>query len=301
MGGRIVDHPGLGTTGFLGGWCFSMNLLSGWFRSHTPGSHLERHEYDTLFANEDEHWWFVGTRRTLLRIADIAIATMEAEQKVSAGALPQQSALKLLDVGCGTGATLAAFESRPVERFGIEPEAAAVEFCHKRGLTEVRQGCAESLPFPDSAFDLVLALDVLEHLEDDRAGLSEITRVVKPGGFVLLTVPAHPFLWSEHDVVLHHKRRYTYPIFAELLRSQALVPIVFSYYNCVLFPVVAAVRLARRLFLSGKSTDAMTSDVVMPPKPINRFLTQLLGAEQYVLPRVRLPFGVSLITLCRRS
>ncbi|NUN14666.1 MAG: class I SAM-dependent methyltransferase [Myxococcales bacterium] len=261
---------------------------------------MERHEYDTLFANEDQHWWFVGTRQVILRVADIALSQIETEREIGCSPFPKVGLPKLLDVGCGTGATLAGFESRNVDRFGIEPEAAAVEFCHRRGLTGVTQGCAESLPFSDGLFDLVMALDVLEHLDDDRAGLAEITRVIRPGGFVLLTVPAHPFLWSEHDVALHHKRRYTYSTFAELIAGQPLRQVVFSYYNCVLFPVVAAVRLVRRFFAAAKPTSGLTSDVVMPHLYVNRLLTEVVASERYVLPHVRLPVGVSLITLCQK-
>ena len=247
---------------------------------------MDQREYETMFRHEDVHWWFVGTRRVIVELARRALE--------GAGPSP-----RILDVGCGTGATLAQLgrlRGGAVRAFGVEPDADAVAFCERRGLTSVVRGQAEALPFEDGSFELALALDVIEHIEDDGAAVRELVRVVRPGGAVLLTVPAHPFLWSRHDVALHHVRRYRRRELVQVLEGAGLRIDLLSYYNAALFPAVAAVRLAQRL---RPPVADVHSDVAMPPAPVNAALGALLGAERHLLGRVPLPMGVSLIASCR--
>lgn len=242
---------------------------------------MERTEYETMFLHEDVHWWFVGTRRVIMTLARRALRGCDRTPRV-------------LDVGCGTGATLARLEG--MEAFGVEPEAAALAYCARRGLSRVVRGRAEELPFADGTFDLVMALDVIEHIEDDAAAARELVRVTRPGGAVLITVPAHPLLWSSHDAALHHVRRYRRPEFERVLTGAGLRIESLGWYNTTLFPVVAAVRLLQRV-VGGRGSPK--SDVSLPPAPVNAALTALLGAERHLVGRVPLPFGVSLIALCR--
>ncbi|HEU0023810.1 MAG TPA: class I SAM-dependent methyltransferase, partial [Thermoleophilaceae bacterium] len=156
---------------------------------------MEDRIYPLVYELEDRHWWFRGRRavlRALIRRAGI------------------QPRRRVLDAGCGTGRNLQDYRLLGPAA-GIDPSASAVEFCHGRGLTDVRQAGVEALPFDDAAFDLVFATDVLEHVDDDRAALHELRRVVAPGGLLVATVPAYMWLWTESDVALHHRRRYSRP------------------------------------------------------------------------------------------
>ena len=237
-----------------------------------------------MFSHEDVHWWFRGTRRVILSLA--------------ARALPSEGA-RVLDVGCGTGATLEAIAACH-SAFGVDLELRGLGYCRRRGLLRVAAARAEALPFPDGAFDLTLALDVIEHIQDDHAALRELRRVTRPGGHLLLTVPAHPLLWSRHDVALHHKRRYRRRDLVAALEGADLRIETLSWYNAALFPPIAALRLLRRL--GGVPTDAgqVKSDVALPPAPLNAALAAVLGAERWAVGRFPLPFGLSLIALVRR-
>ena len=245
---------------------------------------MESNEYEIMYANEDVHWWFQGTRTVILDYCQMNSDRLGDHKP------------RILDVGCGTGGTLMALRE-VADVTGIELDAGAVEFCKERGLEQVFQGAAESLPFDDNAFDMVFALDVIEHLDDDTVGLQEFFRVLKPGGDLVITVPAYQFLWSHHDVALHHRRRYTKRKLLDAIRGVGLSVQRASYYNTLLFPIVAGVRLMQRL--SGTDGPS-TSDVSLPPKWINRLLCTLLESERFALRGVSLPFGVSLIALAKK-
>ena len=234
-----------------------------------------------MFENEDHHWWFQGTRAVILDVAREAL-TPRGEKDI-----------RILDVGCGTGATLRALSSFG-EVHGVEPDPGAVAHCLARGLSTVVEGRAEQLPFEDNSFDVVVALDVLEHLEDDRRAMLEMKRVLREGGTLVLTVPAFPFLWSAHDEALHHLRRYRKTEILALLEVSGFRTEKCSYYNAFLFPIVAAVRLSQRFRRSGAP---VRSDVQMPNSAVNRVLQAVLSSERWVLRRSVFPVGVSLIAL----
>jgi len=246
---------------------------------------MESNEYEIMYANEDVHWWFQGTRTVILDYSRMS------------GSQSEESVPKVLDVGCGTGATLVAL-AEVADVTGIELDAGAVAFCRERGLEQVVEGSAESLPFSDGAFDMVFALDVIEHLDDDEAGLREFLRVLKPGGKLVVTVPAYQFLWSQHDEALHHRRRYTRPQLLRALQSAEFHIDRASYYNTLLFPLVAGVRLMQRLV--GTNGPAK-SDVSLPPRWLNGLLYTLLASERFALRGFRLPFGVSLIAIASKA
>ena len=212
------------------------------------------------------------------------------------GPQPEGNLPKVLDVGCGTGATLVALDE-VADVTGIELDAGAVAFCKERGLEQVVEGSAESLPFADGSFDMVFALDVIEHLDDDEVGLREFSRVLKPGGKLVVTVPAYQFLWSQHDEALHHRRRYTRSQLLRVLKSTGFHIQRASYYNTLLFPLVAAVRLMQRVL----PTDGPAkSDVSLPPRWLNGLLYNVLASERFALRGLRLPFGVSLIAVATK-
>lgn len=239
--------------------------------------------YPAYFEIEGRHWWFLGRRRIFLRL-------IEHEFPPAAGAIA------VLDFGCGTGAFL-----EHLERFGtvsaVDADAAAVAFCHDRGRTEVQHvPPGAPLPFADATFDLVTALDVIEHIDDDVAALAELRRVLRPGGRLLVAVPAYMFLWGKQDEVSHHRRRYTARTLRRALEQAGFALERTSYFNTLLFPPIAAVRLGRRLL---RRPGAAQSDFDLGPPALNRALGAAFGAEAEIVARRGLPFGVSVLALAR--
>ena len=248
---------------------------------------MEASEYRTIFEAEERHFWFCGSRRIIMDWVDKALGDMSARQRAT-----------VLDVGAGTGGVLAMLQQRG-EAWGVEwsPEGAA--FIGDRGLRVVRAGLP-CLPFRDSAFDLAVSLDVFEHVLDDQAAMAEVRRVLRPGGRLIATVPALRWLWSEHDEALHHHRRYHLPEFRQRLEAAGFTVQRLSYYNTLLLPPIVATRLAGRLRGRRRGEQGPpTSDVAIPPAPINRALAAIFGAEVHLLQRVRLPVGASLIVDAR--
>jgi SAM-dependent methyltransferase len=239
--------------------------------------------YPAYFEIEGRHWWFVGRRRIFLRLL---------AQQFPAAARP----LDVLDFGCGTGAFL-----EHLERFGsvsaVDADASAVAFCHDRARSEVQLvPPGAPLPFPDASFDLATALDVIEHIDDDVAALAELRRALRPGGRLLVAVPAYRFLWGKQDEVSHHRRRYTARTLRGALERAGFAVDRTSYFNTILFPPIATVRLGRRLL---RRPGAAQSDFDLGPAGLNRVLGAVFGAEAGVLARRDLPFGVSVLALAR--
>lgn len=234
---------------------------------------------------EDVHWWFVARRRIFLSLLDSHLKN---------GATGTR---RVLDIGCGTG-TMLTHLARYGDAEGIDVDAEAIEYCHARGLTQVSQAPADHLPFDDSTFDLVTALDVIEHIDDDRGALCEVHRVLRPGGTLLLSVPAYRFLWGRQDDINLHKRRYLASEVRERLISAGLQVVRLSYINAVLFPAIAAVRLVRHLLPKPQTLE---SDFSFPaPRPLNSLLGQVFGAERFVVRQFDIPFGVSIVALARK-
>src|ERR1044072_4730710 len=159
---------------------------------------MQQHTYSIMYEVEGTHWWFAGRRRIIRSFVEEICRSFDFKDR----------APRILDVGCGTGANLELLGEFG-EAEGVDVSVDALAFCRARGLQNVRQGAAEKLPYEDGAFDLVTALDVVEHLDDDGAVLSEMRRVLRVGGRALLFVPAFMFLWGVQDDVSNHRRRYT--------------------------------------------------------------------------------------------
>ncbi len=184
---------------------------------------------------------------------------------------------------------------------GVDIDAEAIGYCRERGLEAVRLGEAARLPFADGTFDLVTALDVVEHLDDDRGALTEMRRVLKPGGQILVTVPAHRFLWGDQDEVNQHKRRYAARELRGALDATGFEIQRLSYMNALLFPPIAAARLLRRLERRVRPDVPQESDFRYPaPSPLNFVLGHVFAAEGPVLQRLDIPFGVSIVALARK-
>jgi SAM-dependent methyltransferase len=239
---------------------------------------VEEHVYQQLYDLEDAHWWFRGRRAVLWAMLRRA-------------GLPDHP--RVLDAGCGTGRNLAEFGRLGTAR-GVDPSPAAIEFCRRRGLGEVEAAGIEALPFADGAFDLILATDVLEHVERDEAAASELRRVAAPGALLLVTVPAYRWLWSQHDDSHHHLRRYTAGALRTRLTAAGWRPVLLTYFNTLLLPAIALVRLLARRRSSSRTDYQLTGGV------LNRLLEQPMRAEAALIQRgARFPAGVSIGVVCR--
>lgn len=185
---------------------------------------------------------------------------------------------------------------------GAEYATGAVELARERGTATVIQArLPDQMPFGPGQFGLVTLLDVLEHIDDDEGSARVIARLLCPGGYLIVTVPAFPFLWSEHDTQHHHKRRYKALQLQRCLASAGLEISWMSYYNSLLFPVVSAVRLLRNLIPPRGSSARVGQDLIMPPAPINKLLETVFASERLWLGKVPVPFGVSLIAVaCKK-
>jgi SAM-dependent methyltransferase len=243
-----------------------------------------------MYRAEAEHFWFRGTRRVIVSALTRALG-------------PRLRGARVLDVGCGTGFTLTQLPPQ-ARAVGLDCSNTALRLARRRasGAALVR-GSAYALPFAAGSFDAVLALDVLEHLDDDLAAAREIHRVLARGGVAIVTVPAFQALWSAHDEALDHRRRYRLPRIEAVLREAGLEVEHGSYYNFFLFPVVAAARLAERArgLLSAAAPTDRSTDLRVPPAPVNALLGAVLGAERALAPRLRLPVGVSCLVIARRA
>jgi ubiquinone/menaquinone biosynthesis C-methylase UbiE len=240
---------------------------------------MYEHEYETMYRLEDFYWWHIA-RRAL--IEDLIVE-----------GLGGRTGARLLDVGCGTGANLATF-ARHARATGIDMSAEALSFCKERGVPSVARSRVERLPFADGTFDVVTALDVLEHTDDDLEALAELRRVCRPGGLLITTVPAYGFLWSEHDEALRHRRRYTrHELRNKLTLSDFRVERASYFITTLFFPIVA-LRVHQGLF--KRSTRPRTSLRVLPGWA-NSLLVHLLGLERRALRRINLPFGVSIVSV----
>jgi SAM-dependent methyltransferase len=244
---------------------------------------MESELYDVIRRTEADHWWYVGRRRIVF---DWVERYLGAARR---GAV--------LDIGCGTGYNLEELRHRGVTAVGLDLSEKALSFCRDRGLRRLVQGDAARLPCRDAAFDVVLALDLIEHVEDDGAALAGLMRALKPGGRLIVFTPAFPFLWSVQDRVSHHYRRYTRAELGAKLRGAGYTVDKLSYANTLLFPVVAAGRMALRL--SGRA-DRVTSENELHPSWSNGILTAIFSAERVLLRWANLPVGVSLLAVASR-
>lgn len=240
-------------------------------------------EHDKLYAAETRHFWFQGTRTVILSLLRQALG-------------PRLGTSRLLDIGCGTGYTLTRLPATTTA-VGIDSSRHALRLAQRRApKATLVQGDAYRLPFAENAFDAILALDVLEHLDDDIQAASEVARVLRPGGAAIFTVPAFAWLWNEHDEALSHRRRYRLAELETVLSAAGFTIQISTYYNTLLFPLVVANRLwSRRLPRRRPPRSALT----IPPEPVNRLFASVLAAESHLVHRVRLPLGVSCLALVR--
>lgn len=238
---------------------------------------MERVVYDRMAELDEVHWWYRARRDVLAALIRHRIP------------LPQSP--RILEIGCGTGHNLQMFaQFGHVDALEVDPEA--------RALAEQRLGRPVAYaPLPgldgvaEQSFDLIAALDVIEHIEDDAAALESIAQRLRPGGRFLMTVPAHQWMWSAHDVVNHHVRRYSKLQLSELVRGSSMKLEALGYFNSLLFPLIASARIA------GKLMGRSDSDDRLPPAPMNLALRHVFSLERHLIGRLPLTTGVSLFAI----
>ena len=238
---------------------------------------MEREVYEAMAEHDERHWWYRARRQVVAELI---------RRKVS---LPKDA--KGLEIGCGTGHNLAMLgEFASMDALEVDPVAR--EMAQKRLGHEVLSAPLPALEgVPDKAYDMVAALDVIEHIPDDKAALEGIARVLKPGGKLVMTVPAHQWMWSAHDVVNHHQRRYSKSGWKHLIDASPLKLESVGYLNSLLFPVAMAQRLA------SKVTGKEDANLAPPAAPINQALERVFALERRVIGRVPLPPGLSLFAI----
>ena len=238
---------------------------------------MERIVYDRMAELDERHWWYRARREILGDLIRRRIP------------LPEDA--RILEVGCGTGHNLPM-----LQRFGrvdaIEVDGAARAIASRRlGHAVINAPLPALHGVPDATYDLIAILDVIEHIDEDVAGLAALKRKLRPGGRILMTVPAFPWMWSAHDVANHHKRRYTRRTLRKLVDEAGLRLEMMSWFNSLLFPLAAAARLAARAAGRGDGGDRM------PPAPVNSLFEILFGLERYAIGRLPFPPGVSLAAI----
>jgi SAM-dependent methyltransferase len=238
---------------------------------------MERIIYEQMAELDDTHWWYVARRKVLQSLIQRRIRPL-------AGA-------RILEVGCGTGHNL-----EMLERFGrvdaIEIDSEARAIAQKRlGRTIAAARLPALRGIERRAYDLVAALDVVEHIDDDRATVRALASCLKPGGKLLVTVPAHQWMWSRHDELNHHKRRYSKRALRHLIEESPLRLDCIGYFNSILFPVAVAARLASRASGKGGGGDSL------PPKPLNYVFERAFAAERRLVGALPLPPGLSLFAI----
>jgi len=243
---------------------------------------MKRALYDELYRTEETNWWFRARR-------SIVLSLIRRYSHLSEPAI--------LDIGCGSGYTLLYLSRYFNDVRGLDSSDDALIYCSERGVSAQKGSLPDEIPFENGSFDVVLMMDVLEHIEDDHRALDAASRLVKEQGLIIITVPALRFLWAPHDELYNHKRRYRLHEVKKLFRPLPFERLLLSHYNTVLsLPVVAS-----RLLGKIKRTQSEGMSIYPLPGPINSLLEKLFEAEKHLLPLFSLPFGISIIAVYRKK
>lgn len=244
---------------------------------------MKKVEYSTMAEREETYWWHLGR----LRIIETYINRVAINRSV----------YKILNVGCGTGGTI-----DMLEKFGttdnVDISDEAINYMKKRGYKRITKVDNVMLPFKEKTYDMVGAFDVLEHIENQVKALKEWKRVLKDDGYIIISVPAYQWLWTEHDVSLHHKRRYTERRLVEAAKAAGLVPEKSSYAIVFSLPLVVGFRFINKTL--RRKTDSETSYVNVP-NWVNMLFTRLLYAEAKFHQTIKMPFGTSVMAVFKKA
>jgi 2-polyprenyl-3-methyl-5-hydroxy-6-metoxy-1,4-benzoquinol methylase len=241
--------------------------------------------YAEMFEMEERHWWFQGRRRIVEDLLRRYLPPLNGQTRP-----------RIADLGCGCGMMASRMQARGYDVVGIDGSEQAIAFCSQRGVSAQVGRLPGPPPLPPSTFDAVTLLDVLEHLDEDRATVEMAAGLLKPNGILLCTVPAYQWLWSKRDEWHEHRRRYATPQFRALFNIPTLRLELLSHFNTCLFPLAAAARLAARVLQPAEQTK----DLRVPASAINRSLEMIFASERLLLGRLPLPYGLSLAAVARK-
>ena len=246
---------------------------------------MDSQVYQSLMEYADKHWWNLGRRNIIAQMIEKLVV------------LPKEA--QILEIGCGTGIHL-----EMLAEFGqvraMEMDSNIRDFALKKTNQrfEIKDGsCPDKIPFETKSFDLICMFDVLEHIEQDQETLIVLKKLLKENGYIMITVPAYQWLWSVHDDINHHKRRYSSRSFCGLIQGLEFDLIKLSYFNTFLFPLAVIAKLKDRLVPGTKPESAF----IPPTKMLNLILKTIFSMESTVLKRINFPFGVSLIALLQNK
>jgi len=243
---------------------------------------MEQTYYQDYFENQADHWWFLGRKKIIFSLLERHVG--------------RDHLRRILDVGCGTGVALNSLQQYG-DTLGLDRSYEALHLSRQMTRVPVFQAEFGSLPFKEKSFDLVCAFDILEHLENDKTCVEEAYRLCKPGGHLMVTVPAFQFLWGIQDEISHHKRRYRRGEITRLVQKIGFHPVFASYFNTFLFPPIAFIRGIARY----RKPQTRKSDLdIQVPKFLNTFLAGLFGSEAYLMKYFKLPVGVSIVCLAQK-
>lgn len=246
--------------------------------------------YDEMFRLESVYWWFVAKRRIILSLLTKYLPVS-----------PSSPPPRVCDIGCGCGMTLRELQDHGYQAVGVDASDTALSYCAARGVQAVKGSLPDHLGLPPGQADAVLMLDVLEHLDDDLSAMLAAIDLLRPGGFLIATVPAYQWLWTRRDEFHQHKRRYSLTRWRQTLSDAAARcgsrPLMVSYFNTYLFPLAAAGRLASKLL----PQPDRPGDMSIPPLGINRLLAGIFASERLPLQAgLPLPFGLSLLAVVQK-
>lgn len=255
---------------------------------------MQQHTYAIMDGVEDTHWWFVGRRAILESFLRTIVADLSESLGLGGADEIPSVPLRILDVGCGTGANIKML-SQFGEAEGVDVSDDALEFCRKKGL-KVEKGTAEELPYADESFDLTTALDVIEHLDDDVAGLKEMYRVTRKGGRSLIFVPAFMWLWGVQDDISHHRIRYTKRQIVDRLKAAGYEIERATYANFTFFAPILGGRTIMKL--TGVKPESENNINI---SALNGLFGKIFSAESLWLKNLNFPFGVSIVVVAKKS
>lgn len=246
---------------------------------------MDPKEYEKMFHLEDTYWWYQGRKRVVSQLLGLKECAPQKRPRI-------------LDVGCGTGLMLQEMQGR-AHCVGMDFSPLSMHFTRKRGIQRLARADAMNLPVRENAVDLITLLDLAEHLERDRDLFHEAYRALKPGGRLVLTVPAHAFLWSEHDEALYHKRRYSRRVIKERIEEAGFHIHRLTYCITFTFPLIVGFRLLQKVI--GKKKSEPSSHLVILPAWANRLLIWSVDLERLLLRFMNLPFGVTLALVAEKQ
>lgn len=241
---------------------------------------MEKYTYQKMSDNEDSFWWYVARRKIINNaIRDLNINTET-----------------ILEIGSGTGGNVN-FLKKLGKYTGLEKENIAIDLSKKKHKDQkfIKSDIPQDLIKIGNKYDLIAMFDVIEHIENDTETLGKVKLLLKKGGTIILTTPAHPFLWSYHDETHHHFRRYTKKKLKDICIENDLIIHYHSYFNFFLFPIILLVRFYHKI-----KKDRTTDDVPVS-RLTNAILKKIFGFESWLIPKVRLPFGVSHLIVLKKN